>query len=91
MQGYLRGVRPWLLYPSSTLSTGDSIGNLGKAKDTAATYSTLNPVSLTFIDALIRREAYCNSSVPAGVSSGMCQKLYERLRMARAMVEEGRQ
>ena len=91
MQGYLRAVRPWLLYPSSTLSAGDSIRNLGhNAKNVIATYSTLNPVSLTFIDALIRREAYCNKSEPIRVSSGMCQKLYERLRVARAMVDEGK-
>ena len=95
MQGYLRAVRPWLLYPSDittrAVSTRDPIGNLDEYTDERITHSTLNPVSLTFIDALIRREAYCNSSVPAGVSSGMCQKLYERLRVARAMVDEGKQ
>ena len=92
MQSYLRAVRPWLLYPSaafpSTLSAGDYTGNLGSNIYMVTAYSTLNPVSLTFIDALIRREAYCNSSKHIRVSS-VCQKLYERLRVARAMVDEG--
>ena len=91
MLGYLRAVRPWLLYPSavlpSTLSAGDYTGNLGSNIDMETAYSTLNPVSLTFIDALIRREAYCNSSKHIRVSSGMCQKLYERLGLARAIVD----
>ena len=77
MQCALLEARRYLLYDTHHISS---------SSPSSSAKSLLNPVTLTLMDLLMRREQYCRSALAQNDHGSMCRNLLARLQIARESI-----